>query len=511
MHGTVDRGYVDRDYVRIQLFHTGGVVKVRWDHLILEDKEQWQVDLGLKQSAEEVQLKVEAHKITFVNASSIVGRILNPEDLSGGPATEVRIQRKGKVEPYARGQIAAFEPVVVDLELIYTPRQAYEIKRDEISPNNGPTHFDLAEYSKAVRAYEESKEHYLEAKKDEDFLKTPQGKQIDSRLATLEILLRNKALQGDLDKVKVALIEAKSSGRDFGRTAKIYLEAADSMLRIMEQYKDKKIQAEFRIPDLGTRVKKERREFFEKRMPVAVYTWLRMTANQKATEQKVKDIPDGTDRQQVAILQMQGTFEGARQYFTRQVTEDLWNHLVKTVGAGEKIAELQKIMDKDPARLTDADKEKAVRLAKMETTLRAELLQFWKDRVKTGGYTTSYGYGSFIVVKSDLKLTRKQPAAGGGRNNAPQNQQQAVDVIKTPDQWWEGASTNDRVNWLLSWYAEKGGFLEVTRAGPDNAIPCDNCGGLGYRKTNVASTGEEEATRCPACNGCKVIQKVRWR
>lgn len=512
LHGTVDRGYQDPDHVRIQLFHTGGVVKIRWEHLIAEDRDSWQVDLGLKDSEEAVQLRVEAHKITFVNATSIIAKILNIEAMGNGPSAEIRVLRKGKEETYARGQIAAIEAVMADLALIYTPRQAYEIKRDQINPNNGPTHFDLAEYAKAVGAYEEAKEHYLQAKEDADFASTPQGKQIDSRLATMEVLLRNRALQSDLDRVKVLLIEAKSKG-DFGLTARVYLEARDAMFRIMDQYKDKKIQAEFKIPDLAKKVETERRVFFEKRMPAAAYAWLRKTATEKAGEQKVKDIPPNTPRQEVAILQMKGTFEGARQYFTRQATEDLWNHLVKLVGAGDKLAEIQKIMEKDPSKLTDADKDRARRLAAMDTGLRAELKKYWEDRSKAGGYTTSYGLGSFIVVKNDLKLVRRQPPAGGGNrgNNQQPAQQQAVDVIKTADQWWEAASTSERASWLLSWYAEKGGFLEVTRAGEENAVACDNCGGLGYRKVQAASTGEEEATRCTSCNGCKVIQKVRWR
>jgi len=514
MHGNVDRGYVDPEYLRIQMFNTGGVVKVRWEHIIVEDRDTWQVDLGLRESDEAVELKVDGHKILFVNNLVLIGMILNPDALSGGAAGEIIVQSKGKQDTYPRGSIAKAEPMRVDLALVYTPRQAYEIKRDEINPNNGPTHFDLAEYGKAVRAYEEAKEHLLKAKEDLDFLKTPQGKQIDSKLATLEILLRNKALQTDLDRVKVALIEAKSAGRDFGRTAQIYLEARDSMLRIMKQYEDKKIQAEFKIPDLAKRVETERRVFFQKRMPTEVYSWLRKAANEKSREQKVKDIPPGTDRQQVAILQMKGTFEGARQYFTRQATEDLWNHIIKIVGAGEAMAEIQKTMDKDPAKLTEQEKDRAKRLAELEKSLRDELQDYWTNRSKSGGYTTSYGTGSFIVVKSDLKLTRKAPPAGGGnrgRAGGAGQQQQAVDVIKTPDQWWEAASTSEKANWLLSWYAEKSGFLEVTRKGPENAVNCDNCGGLGYKKVNVASTGEEEAERCQSCNGCKVIQKIRWR
>jgi hypothetical protein len=517
LHGSVDRGYVDREALRVQLFTTGGVVRVRWEHLIPEDRDAWQVALGLKDSSEALVLKVEAHKLLFTNASTMLGLVLNPEALDGPPAGEVRIQEKGKVVVMPRGQVARVEPVMLEIGLVFTPRQAYERKREELSPNTGPSHFDLAEYARQVGAYEEAKEHLLKAKEDPEFLLTGSGKLVESKLALLEILLKHRALKEELDRVNVRLIEARSSGRDFTRGAKIYLEARDVMYRLMTETTDKKVKDEFRMEDLARRVEKERREFFQRRLPPEVYRWLRQTAWEKAREQKVKDIPPGTDRQAAAILQMKGTFEGARQYFQRQVAEDLWNHLIKAVGAGEQLAEIDKIVAQNPTKLTPAEKERATRLAELDKGLRGELLDFWKNREKKGGATTSYGYGTFIVVKSDLKLTRKPPAAnqGGGRRGGGGGGGAAgpppADVVKTPDQWWEEASGQERLNWLLSYCAERAGtsgLLEIVR---EENVPCDGCSGLGYRKTSEASTGEETVTRCPTCNGCKVIRKIRWR
>jgi tetratricopeptide (TPR) repeat protein len=514
MQGTVDRGYVDGDYVRIQLFSTGGLVRVRWEHLIAEDRDRWQVDLGLKESAEALELKVDGQKIRFLNNSVVFGKIQNPDAMSGGPNAEVRVLVKGREQVFSRGQISSAEEMRLELEMVYTPRQAYELKRDEINPNSGQSHFDLAEYARSVGAYEESKEHYLKAKEDVDFVRTPQGRMLESKLATIEILVRNRTLQDDIRKVRVLLDEARSSQTEFTRAARAYLEARDSMYRLMLENTDKKIQAEFRMEEFAKRVETDRRTFFEKRMPSEVYRWLQKTAYDKSREQKVKDIPPGTDRMERAILEMKGTFEGARQYFTRQVKDDLWLHLLKTVGAEDILAELDKVAKEKPEKLTQADKDRATRLAGTHKQLLKDLQDFWANRSKSGGTTTSFGYGSFIVVKSDLKLTRKQPAAGGaggrggrGGNNQPQ-QPQAVDVIRTADQWWEDSGANDRKNWLLSWCAQKSGLLEIVREWDEN---CDSCGGLGYRKVNQASTGEEEAERCKVCNGAKVVHKVRWR
>ncbi len=515
MHGTVERGFVDDDHLRIQLFSTGGLVKVRWDHLIAEDREKWQVDLGLRESADLQELKIPAHRITFVRTTTPeIGLVLNPDAMAPATSatTEVQVMVRGRKIVYLRGDIARFDPVTVEFNLVYTPQQMFEKRRDELQPNTGLGWSQLGDFAKMVGAYVEAKAAYETAQKDPDFAQSDAGKQLVSKLATVEILVRNQSLQQDLEGVKLALIQARS--QDFKIGAKFYLEARDSMFRLMTEVKDPKIQKELRMPELAQRVETERRSFFQKRLFNEVRRRLRAMAYEKAREAKVKDIPPGTDRQKVQELQMKGTFEGARQYFTRPVTDDLWNGILKDAGAGDRIAELQAIMGKDPTKLTEEDKAKAIRLAQMEKTLKGELQDYWTNRAKSGFEVTSYGYGTFIVVKSDLKLTRKPPSTqgGGGRGGRqgaqPQSQTQAVDVIKTPDQWWEEAGANERVNWLLSAYAERGGLLEVMRAWEE---PCSACGGKGFKVSSVASTGEEEAERCRVCNGAKVERKVRWR
>lgn len=513
MHGTVDRGFVDEKALRIQLFSTGGTVKVRWEHLIAEDRDRWQVDLGLRESEEAKELKVDAHRLLFVTgAQVVVGKVLNPEALEGPATGDVRVLVKGRELRYPKGQIARAEPVRVDLVLVYTPRQAYEEKRDQIAPNNGPGHFDLAEYARLVGAYDEAKEHYLRAKEDEIWKDTAQGRLVESRLATLEVLLQNRSLQNDLDGVRALLIDARNQ-KDFGKAGRIYLEAREEAFRIMTEVKDPKVQKEFKIPDLAQRIEVERRKFFQNRLPVHMYATVRNLMYAKVKEQKVKDFPPGITAQEKAALTMKGTFEGARQYASRGVTEDLWNSVLKEVGAQEKLDELKALGEKDPAKLTDADRARGLRLASMEKTLKAELLDFWANRNKNSFMVTNYGYGTFVVTGSTLKLTRKPPAQGGGGGNrggggGKAGSARPVDEVKTPDQWWEEANSKEKQDWLLSWYAERGGLFEAFRTWDE---PCDSCGGLGYKKISVAATGEEEAERCKVCNGAKVLRKVKWR
>jgi hypothetical protein len=508
MHGTVDRSFVDPDCLRIQLFSTGGTVRVRWSHLITEDRDRWQEDMGLKETSESQALQVDAHKFWVENRTQpLFGLILNPEDLDKGPNAEIRVLVKGSVDPYPRGRIVNFEPVRLDLALVFTPKQAYERKRDEINPVTGDSHFDLAEYARLVGAYDEAKEHYGKAKDSPGFADTPRGKTLESRLATLETLIRNRSLQQEMDRVKVLLLEARNQSA-FARGAEFYLQARDIMFRLMTEQKDKKVQAELKMEDLANRVEAERRNFFQKRLFGEVRRRVSTMAYEKAREQKVQNIPPGTDRAKEAELRAQGTFDGARQFIRRKAKEDLWNGILRDSGASKTLEELKVLMEKDPAKLTDADKARATRLAQMEKSLRAEIVEdYWPNRAKGGFVVTTYGHGTFIITGNQLKLQRKPPSKQpGGAKKGPS--QKAVDVIKTPEKWWEEAGAQERVNWLMTEFAEKAGVFEVLRTWDD---PCSDCAGLGYKKTSVASTGEEEVERCVTCNGAKVERKVRWR
>jgi len=505
MHGTVDRSYVDQDHLRIQLFSTGGVVRVRWQHLIAEDRDRWRIDMGLKETSESQALQVDGHRFWVEGRTQPrLGLIQNPQDLEK-TAGEIRVLVKGSVEPYPRAMIIKVEPIRLDLALVFTPRQAYERKRDEINPVTGDAHFDLAEYARLVGAFDEAKEHYQKAKDAPDFGSTPRGKTIDSRLASLDILIRNKALQQEMERAKVALLEARTQS-DFARGAQFYLNARDVMFRLMTEVTDKKVQSELRMEELANRVEKERREYFQKRLFGEVRRRISVLANEKSGEAKVRDFPPGLDRAQLAELQAKGTFEGAKQYFTRKAKEDVWNAILRDVGASKALDDLKAIMEKDPAKLTDAEKEKATRLAKMEKELKAEMEDYWANRAKGGFVVTTYGHGTFIITGNQLKLQRKPPSKAG--SGPKKGTQKATDVIKTPEQWWETAGRQERMNWLLTWFAERAGVFEVLRTWDD---PCTDCAGLGYKKTSVASTGEEEVERCVTCNGAKVERKVRWR
>lgn len=515
MHGNVDRGFVDEGALRIQLYATGGTVRVRWEHLIPEDREKWQVDLGLKQSQEELQLKVDAFTFYFNGRTeTLVGIVLNPEAWDGPATGEVRILSNGKVFPYTRGLLAKRDPIRADILQVYSPRQAYEIKRDEINPNNGDSHFSLAEYAVLVGAYDEAKEHFLKAKEDPAFADTGHGRQIETRLATLEILIKNASLRQRVVDLRNLLNRARAQAQ-FVKAAKDFLQATIEGWILSDAVPDPKVRKEFRIDEVTMLVATERRKFFEKKLPLEVIRRVRKMMEDKARESKARDFPPGLPPDQLEALKAQGTFEGARTYATRQVIEDLWKGLRDDVGPAKEIEDLKAKMEKDASKGDPADEALMKKMVKLEKDLPGELKAFWEGRDKQGQtMTTSYGYGTFIVTGTNLKLTRRTQGGGGqggrgGNRGGGQQQPQAQDVVRTADEWWEEANTAERQSWLLSWLAQRMDkiLFEVIRSWDEN---CDACAGKGFRVSSSASTGEEEASRCTLCNGAKYVRKVKW-
>jgi hypothetical protein len=523
---SVDRTYLDADFLRVQVHSTGGVVRLAWKHLVPEDRERWQIELGLKESAEASELKVDGHKVLFVNNQELRGLVLNPEDLKGPATNIIRVQTQGRIEEYPRSQVAAVEPVRLDLAQVYTPEQAYQRRLEEIRPANGHGHFDLAEYARKIGAYARAKEHYAAAKDDGDFAQTPNGRRVESLLVKLEVVLRNLALKEQVDAVSQVLRTARGRGREFTfkRLSLMYRDARLEVGRLRKANPDADLQKEFRLPDLATRVETERRAFFQKALPVEIYNRYRSHLQAKAREAKVKDFPPSDPPQVLQQKKAQGTFESARQYAARGVVDDLWKGLMKDVGSSDEIEKHEALVAKamergtPPPVLTEEQKSRFEEMAKADKLLKQELLDFWTNRSKSFHTTTAYGYGSFIVTpRKPLPQAGRSapggnaPRGGGGRNQPPRGQGATSTPAASPippDEWYDKANQGERMNWLQSYGAERNGLFEVMRAWTEE---CEACTGLGYKVASVAATGEQEAQMCTTCNQCGVVKKVKWR
>jgi len=146
----------------------------------------------------------------------------------------------------------------------------------------------------------------------------------------------------------------------------------------------------------------------------------------------------------------------------------------------------------------------------------------------------SYGNGTWL-------LGEKKARAGieaGGAGEAPAGEQDTArksleDKIKryienqesvrsasgasdeeSPEDFWATFPLNFRSNWILAYYAEFSGDMQLRRELFSN---CRECGGKGVREiVNLGSAreGDSGSTRliaCPVCHGIGVVRRVSYR
>jgi hypothetical protein len=134
-----------------------------------------------------------------------------------------------------------------------------------------------------------------------------------------------------------------------------------------------------------------------------------------------------------ARLAKTGSLRAAAAELRRATKVEVWDHLALVSGFGDRGAEI-----------------------------RTKILQAWCNRDKSARKTTSYGSGTFLVVA---------PPAGAAK-------------AEEAEEWWRDATADERKEWILSFCAENGGFVEVVRSSDDP---------------------------CPTNHGVEVVRSVSWR
>lgn len=166
-----------------------------------------------------------------------------------------------------------------------------------------------------------------------------------------------------------------------------------------------------------------------------------------------------------------------------------------------------------------------------------EVRQLWIERKKTRWRPASYGAATWLLGEeaalegAPAAAPEEQPRTALDRERAElaermrrflQNQEAARRTATTPqgdeldrDGFWRSLSSAARKNWVIAYYAENAGDLEV-RPQPE-LRPCSACGGTGTREvifTGGVGERNEGGTRkvtCPTCQGIGSLRRIRYR
>lgn len=460
LQGEIVSGQTTDDGLAVRLFETGGVVMLKWDHVLPERRKELRVEYGIDLPEDE-GVFVPGHMITLSNGTQIVGVALNYTDFQAGATGTLRVKTTTGEQTYDRAAVGRVVPMEIEAQQAYTTPELYQMKLEESPPDSAAAHFAMGDFCSRIGDHEHAKEHYLEAQKDADFVATNDGKSLDARIRREDILIRAKGAQELAKSITRAMYGSR------------FNEALEMLKQLDAEYEDPQIREAIGYDRLENRVVRERDEFFRKRVQQRVYDIMEDLIERKVREKK----PLRADAEGDG---MSGTLAGARQYAARQLPTELWDKVAADLG-----------LEKD------------------------EVDRYWEDRASKRVRTASYGTGSFIVIKratlpgGDGRRRRPPPgsrnrnAGGGGGGGAP-----SAGQPKTDEQWWDAVRNNDRARWLESYFVENCGLFEIIRT--DESELCSNCAGKGLLAV-AAAEGEESQSYCPQCNGSGKFKKVLYR
>ncbi|MHC4261682.1 MAG: hypothetical protein ACYSWX_04110 [Planctomycetota bacterium] len=189
---------------------------------------------------------------------------------------------------------------------------------------------------------------------------------------------------------------------------------------------------------------------------------------------------------------------------------------------------IQELMSDEVAALVTADMREYQSDAD-ETRIR----ELWSQRDKRRSRRASYGVGTWILGRDNAvaevlapdeepdrdeltdarsaerkeledriqRYLKSQQLAASGRSNT----QQAED----PSQFWSTWTGLSRTQWVIAYYAENMGDMQLTRA---TTRPCRECQGQGALEFSTASDGGgTRLLQCHMCHGVPVIRRVSYR
>jgi hypothetical protein len=467
--GSIEWGRVrshDSDGIVFERLENGGVVRLGWMHLDSGQEKTLRSQFGYVDTTGE-ELSVEADRLALVDGSEIVGLIVGRSD------DALLLKQNGLTVPVPKHRIAGASTVVqVAASAIYTREELYARELARLAPAQPKEHFALAQFCEQILDYAHAKQHYAKAAElDSSFRKD------DVRVA-LGRVTEKEALQTQIDYLaEIDLLAARRKydealARASGFGAKF---AGSALVPDAKKRHDRIVKARDR--DVAQRVLRKWHE------------WAGRLARNAAKLE----------------------FEQALSYADEQMSKEIEEHVTKDMLAVTKAADASVIRG------------------------------MWKAREKTAWLRASYGFGTWLLGEQDA-LAGKEPEKEAKKEALTEKDQQRAELEarmqrflknqelvrksrsneeKTDEvqTFWSELPSSSRAQWILAYYAEKGGDMEVD---PKPLFSnCSECGGIGVRElslvgANVAKNmiGKNQTDlkiECPTCHGLGAVRRISYR
>lgn len=444
--------------LRVRRLDNGGVLDLRWEDLATEcaNRIKQAYDLAGEGGGE---VMVKAQLVTYRQGGiemELIGRVEE-----GTNPLEVR--SKGLDYRIPRDNVVGVRPVEVPVSQVFTREEWYGKRLAELDPGTlADKHILFAEELIQVRDYEHA-EYHLDRAEELGNTRAP------AKLAGMKKKLeRYKAAAKEremLDRIQIA--RARGGLEDFERGVEL-------IARYEEEFPDSRLRSEF---------EQEKRRFDQARTRFltgkVADTWRRL----------IRSIAERR------VAQGDLTLATAREYAEREMHDDL-------------AARTAEVLDLEPA----------------------EVEELWGKRVQYPAFRRPeyfyYGIGSWVLGEAAILKDTKQGEVAGAEPTSSRDREieRLARMIKearerasrqrgggqaggeeSEEDWWQGASRNEKTGWLRAYYAEFSGDMVVESA---YVKECVNCGGTGTEVV-LGQSGKPETAKCFLCHGTKALRSIR--
>lgn len=446
----------------------GGRVRLPWTRLDPAQAEELLEAFGYIDHSQD-ELMMEAERLVLDDGSEIVGIVTNntTDDLWVKTATRLVPVPKLRL----RGGRTTAQVPALD---VYTGEELYAQELARIAPETAEAHAELARFCERVLEYDHAVEHYEAA-----LALDPSGRaELENRVAAARLRAANKA--------QIDYLREVDSLRGRG--------AFDQALAMAEAFGD-------------------------------VFEESDLIEDARRKEQQV-------EKARVAALRMRAV----RAWFD-------WSARLALAKARENPgleATLGWIDESMPEEVLAAVHAELVRTVSAEVTPE-EVRRYWLERKGTRVHKASYGEGTWLLGRegadkgmpeaeepeqelTEVERQRKQIDERLKRfmQNRDTASRKAKQESGEPEEderalFWSDTTAAERAQWILAYYAENGGDMNVVRFEVRNCIECDGKGIRGVLNVNAApprpeeGQDAEESVVCPLCRGVGRTRRVAYR
>jgi len=455
----------DESGLVIERFDNHGILRLRWSDVTPPDQERLKKLYNLVDDVDQSPVTIRAFQCQVERAGAIPQTLVG--ELVGRDGKSITIYKLGNRFTIPLSKLRGTAQFVeVPIRDILKPQEIYRRKLTEIDPGeNADLHIKLAAYLQRVDDLERAYEHLSKAK---ELGTTTQASKLEGMIQRLDRLRKHKA-EADL----LRGIDIARNRNDFHRALALIEDFAS-------KFPDSQLKAEFEAAKI--RVEKSRGLFYVRRITRDWYSALREEAKTLA-RQRTLSIEEARVRAEEAL--------------------------------GKSIRE---------------------RIAKMRKIKAEEVEAFFRARLQSPSVPkiqlASYGQGSWLLGEKDLiektaraKLKAKGKAAKkdsqGDRirrelerrlrefikSQGGKSKQKGEQKLATEAEWWKRAKSTERSLWLMAYYAEKAGDMEIVSA---MLRDCPTCGAKGVVAIQGLQGGKTAYPTCPTCHGLKFFRSVRF-